>query len=60
MNEEMDKDETRDNLSFFFTFQEIEIGIIYNFSISITKRVNSYIPITYSLFNSIITFICAL
>lgn len=59
MNEEMDRDETRDNRSFFFTFREIEIGIIYNFSISITKRVDSYIPITY-LFNSIITFICAL
>lgn len=59
MNEEMDRDETRDNRSFFFTFREIEIGIIYNFSISITKRVDSYIPITY-LFNSIITFIYAL
>lgn len=59
MNEEMDRDETRDNRSFFFTFREIEIGIIYNFSISITKRVDSYIPITY-LFNSIINFICAL
>lgn len=59
MNEEMDRDETRDNRSFFFTFREIEIGIIYNFSISITKRVDSYIPIMY-LFNSIITFIYAL
>lgn len=59
MNEEMNRDETRDNRSFFFTFREIEIGIIYNFSISITKRVDSYIPITY-LFNSIITFIYAL
>lgn len=59
MNEEMNRDETRDNRSFFFTFREIEIGIIYNFSISITKRVDSYIPITY-LFNSIINFIYAL